>query len=159
MHEIFTSIAKLLAPILAFTADESWEHAAFTSGTIHEQDFPEANPAFAPGEAMKQVGRLFEIKYAIQTAIEGRIQAKEFTRNNEADVSLTIPAGDAALLEMLNDRAFATEFFIIAGLTAGVGDELGATARKTDHALCPRCRKHEPLLESGLCERCDDVCK
>jgi isoleucyl-tRNA synthetase len=157
MHEIFVGVAKLLAPILAFTADEAWEHAPFTDGTVHEQDFPVANPAFAPGDASKQAARLFELKYVIQTAIEGRIQAKEFTRNNEADVLLTVPAADAALLEMLNDREFATEFFIIAGLTATVGDELGATARKTDHALCPRCRKHEPLLESGLCERCDSV--
>ena len=157
MHEIFTSIAKLLAPILAFTADEAWEHAAFTTGTVHEQDFPEANPAFTPGDATKQVSRLFEIKYAIQTAIEARIQAKEFTRNNEADVTLTVPASDAPLLEMLNDRDFATEFFIIAGLTATAGDELTATARKTELSLCPRCRKHEPLLESGLCGRCAKV--
>ncbi|RYD21012.1 MAG: isoleucine--tRNA ligase, partial [Verrucomicrobiaceae bacterium] len=158
MHEIFTSIAKLLAPILAFTADEAWEHAGFTTGTVHEQDFPEANAAFAPGDATAKANRLFEIKYAIQTAIEARIQAKEFTRNNEADVTLTIPESDAALLDLLNDREFSTEFFIIAGLTATVGSELGATARKTDLPLCPRCRKHEPLLESGLCERCDDVC-
>ena len=157
MHEIFTSITKLLAPILAFTADEAWEHAGFTSGTVHEQDFPEPNITFAPSEATKQATRFFEIKYAIQTAIEGRIQAKEFTRNNEADVTLTIPASDVPLLEMLNDRVFATEFFIIAGLTATVGEELTATARKTDLSLCPRCRKHEPLLESGLCERCDEV--
>ncbi len=158
MHEIFTSIAKLLAPILAFTADEAWEHASFTTGSIHEQDFPAPNPDFAPGLATQQATRLFEIKYAIQTAIEARIQAKEFTRNNEADVSLTIPASDAGLLEMLNDRDFATEFFIIAGLTASIGGELTATARKTDLPLCPRCRKHEPLLESGLCERCEEVC-
>jgi isoleucyl-tRNA synthetase len=158
MYEIFTSITKLLAPILAYTADEAWEHASFTTGTIHEQDFPEANPTFAPGSATQQVTRLFEIKYAIQTAIEARIQAKEFTRNNEADVTLTVSASDAPLLEMLNNRDFATEFFIIAGLTATVGDALSATARKTDLHLCPRCRKHEPLLESGLCERCDAVC-
>ncbi len=157
MFEIFTSIAKLLAPILAFTADEAWEHAGFTTGTIHEQDFPEANPAFAPGAATQQATRLFEIKYAIQTAIENRIQAKEFSRNNEADVTITLPASDAALLEMLNDREFATEFFIIAGLTASVGEELTTTARKTELHLCPRCRKHEPLQESGLCERCDHV--
>ena len=159
MHEIFTGIAKLLAPILAYTADEAWEHAGFTEGTVHEQDFPEANPAFVPGEATKQATRLFEIKYAIQTSIEACIQAKEFTRNNEADVSLTLPESDAALLGLLNDRAFATEFFIIAGLTATMGEELTASARKTDHSLCPRCRKHEPLVESGLCERCDDVCR
>ena len=96
--------------------------------------------------ASQQAERLFEIKYVIQTAIEACIQAKEFTRNNEADVVLTIPAADAALLPLLNDREFATEFFIIAGLSATAGEGLAATARKTDIALCPRCRKHEPLV-------------
>ena len=159
MFEIFTSIVKLLAPILVFTADEAWEHAGFTTGCIHEQDFPDANPAFAPGMATRQAERLFEIKYVIQTAIEACIQAKEFTRNNEADITLTIPAADTALLTLLNDREFATEFFIIADLHASIGDVLQATALKTDLQLCPRCRKHEPLLASGLCARCDEVCK
>lgn len=158
MHEIFNALSKLLAPILAFTADEAWEHASFTTGSVHEQDFPEPDPAFTPGEATTTANRLFEIKYAIQTAIEGCVQAKDFTRNNEADVSLTIPESDAALLALLNDRDFATEFFIIAGLRAEVGSTLHATARKTDLPLCPRCRKHEPVLESGLCPRCDEVC-
>ncbi|MBK1883083.1 isoleucine--tRNA ligase [Luteolibacter pohnpeiensis] len=156
MHEVFVALSKLLAPILAYTADEAWEHATFTEGTIHEQDFPEPNPKFAPGDAIQKVERLFEIKSAIQTAIESQIQAKAFTRNNEADVTLTIPA-DEPLLDLLNDRDFATEFFIVAELKTVAGDELSATARKTELQLCPRCRKHEPLLESGLCERCDDV--
>jgi isoleucyl-tRNA synthetase len=157
MHEIFTTLAKLLAPILAYTADEAWEHAPFTAGSVHEQDFPAANPAFAPGEASAQVERLFRIKGVIQAAIEARIQAKEFTRNNEADVSLTVAESDADLLVLLNDREFATEFFIVAGLTATTGPQTSATARKTDLPLCPRCRKHEPVLVSGLCQRCEDV--
>ena len=158
MHEIFTAIARLLAPILAYTADEAWEHAGFTTGSVHQQDFPQPDPAFAPGAATQQAARLFEIKYVIQTAIEARIQAREFTRNNEADVDLTITAADAALLPLLNNRDFASEFFIIANLRAAVGDALAATARKTGFPLCPRCRKHEPLLASGLCARCDEVC-
>ncbi|MCB1131965.1 MAG: class I tRNA ligase family protein, partial [Verrucomicrobiae bacterium] len=149
--------AKLLAPIVVYTADEAWEHAPFTEGSVHEQDFPEADPAFAPGEASKTAERLFEIKYAIQTAIESCVQAKEFTRNNEADVSLTVPESDASLLELLNARDFATEFFIIAGLKAEAGHALAASAAKSSHALCPRCRKLEPLVESGLCGRCDAV--
>ena len=157
MLEIFTSVARLLAPILVFTADEAWEHAGFTTGCIHEQDFPEANPTFTPGPATRQAERLFEIKYVIQTAIETCIQARQFTRNNEADVTLTVTADDASLLTMLNDRAFATEFFIIANLAAATGDALQATARKTDFPLCPRCRKHEPPRASGLCARCDHV--
>ena len=157
MHEIFQALSKLLAPILVYTADEAWEHAPFTTGSVHEQDFPEADPAFAPGEAIRTANRLFEIKYAIQTAIEGCVQAKEFNRNNEADVTLTVPESDAALLPLLNDRDFATEFFIIAGLKAEQGSALHATAKKTELCLCPRCRRHEPVLESGLCVRCADV--
>ena len=90
---------------------------AFTSGSVHEQDFPEANPAFAPGEAT-QAGRPACSKSNTPSRPPSKrcIQAKEFTRNNEADVSLTIPESDAALLPLLNDRDFATEFFIIAGL-------------------------------------------
>jgi isoleucyl-tRNA synthetase len=124
---------------------------------VHEQDFPTPDPAFAPGEETATADRLFEIKYTIQTAIEARVQAKEFSRNNEADVTLVVPESDAALLPLLNDREFATEFFIIAGLKATVGDALHAGACKTAFPLCPRCRKHEPLLDSGLCERCDEV--
>ena len=157
MYEIFSSITKLLAPILAFTADEAWEHAGFIEGSVHEQDFPVADPAFAPSQVSKDVDRLFQIKAVIQTAIEARIQAKEFTRNNEAAVELTLPASDAHLLEKLNDREFATEFFIIAELTATIGTELTASAKKTELPLCPRCRKHEPVLASGLCQRCEDV--
>ena len=157
MYEIFSGITKLLAPVLAFTADEAWEHAPFTAGSIHEQDFPKPDPAHAPSQVSKDVERLFQIKAAMQTAIEAKIQAKEFTRNNEAAVGLTLPESDTHLLARLNDRDFATEFFIIAELTATTGAELTATAKKTELPLCPRCRKHEPLVASGLCQRCDDV--
>ncbi|MBC7979215.1 MAG: isoleucine--tRNA ligase, partial [Armatimonadetes bacterium] len=111
MTGIFTSISRLLAPILAFTADEAWEHAAFTQGSVHEQDFPTPNAAFAPGQTSKDVERLFQIKAVMQSAIEAKIQAKEFTRNNEAAVELTVPKEDGRLLEMLRNRDFATEFF------------------------------------------------
>ncbi|MEY3394989.1 MAG: isoleucine-tRNA ligase [Verrucomicrobiota bacterium] len=157
MYEIFSSITRLLAPILAFTADEAWEHAAFTTGSVHEQDFPIADPTFAPSQISKDADRLFQIKAVIQTAIEAKIQAKEFSRNNEAAIALTVPESDSHLLEKLNDRDFSTEFFIIAGLNVTRGDALSATASKTPLPLCPRCRRHEPALPSGLCRRCDEV--
>jgi len=46
---------------------------------------------------------------------------------------------------------------IIAELKVTQGTELSATAAKTELPLCPRCRRHEPVLESGLCARCDEV--
>jgi isoleucyl-tRNA synthetase len=156
MAEVFTSLTQLLAPILVFTADEAWEHASFTTGCVHEEDFPLPNPDFATGEASRQVDRLMEIRRVIQAAIEACIQAKDFQKNNEAAVTLTVPAGEP-VAALLRDREFATEFFIIAELEVVEGAALAASVRKTSFEMCPRCRRYEPLLASGVCERCDTV--
>ncbi|GAA5495522.1 isoleucine--tRNA ligase [Rubritalea halochordaticola] len=155
MHDVFTALAKLLAPILAFTADEAWEHAGF-EGSVHEQDFPEATPETAPGVASEKVKELLEIRGVIQTAIEEKVQSKAFNKNNEASVVLTV-TDKVTCLDELNNREFATEFFILADLKVEQGAELKAEASATEHCMCPRCRRYEPLLSSGLCERCDSV--
>jgi isoleucyl-tRNA synthetase len=156
MYDVFTALAKLLAPILAYTADEAWEHAPFTEGSVHEQDFPEADPAFASGKATAKVNRLLEIRKVLQTAIEERIQAKEFSKNNEAAVTLVVPEKEA-VYDLLRDRQFATEFFIIADLDVSAGPALSAKAAKTKHKMCPRCRRYEPLGKGGVCKRCESV--
>ena len=156
MHDVFTALAKLLAPILAYTADEAWEHAPFTEGSVHEQDFPEADPAFASGQATAKVNRLLEIRKVVQTAIEERIQAKEFSKNNEASVTLVVPEKEP-VYDLLRDRQFATEFFIIADLDVSAGPALAAKAEKTGHLMCPRCRRYEPLGKAGVCKRCESV--
>lgn len=157
MHHVFSGLCRLLAPILAYTADEAWEHAGF-SGSVHEQDFPEIDSRFDSQEATGAIARLLEIKSVIQIAIEEQVKAKAFTKNNEAAVKLTVPANEAQnVVALLEDRIFSTEFFIIADLSVSTGESLAATAEKTQHAMCPRCRRYEPLDEHGLCERCSAV--
>jgi isoleucyl-tRNA synthetase len=158
MHDVFSALCRLLAPVLAFTADEAWEHAPFTSESVHDQDFPDADPDFADGEASERVARLMEVRHLVQAAIESEVQAKRFNRNNEAAVKLTLP-GNHPDLELLRDRDFATEFLIVAELDVAEGAEPAAEARKTTLPLCPRCRRHEPVGEDGLCGRCGEVCR
>ncbi|WP_018971024.1 isoleucine--tRNA ligase [Rubritalea marina] len=155
MHEVFSALTRLLAPVLAYTADEAWEHAGFAD-SVHEQDFPAVNDAWASSEVSTKVDALLEARGVIQTAIEEQVQAKAFNKNNEADVTVTVPA-DFPALDELQNRDFATEFFILANLTVETGDALSATAKATEYAMCPRCRRYEPLLESGLCARCEEV--
>lgn len=155
MHEVFTSLTKLLAPILAYTADEAWEHAGFED-SVHEQDFPDAKAEWAPSVVSTKVAALLNARGVIQTAIEEKVQAKAFNKNNEASVLVTVPA-DFVALDELNDREFATEFFILSELKVQTGEELTAEASATEFEMCPRCRRYEPLLESGLCARCEEV--
>lgn len=156
MYDLFSALSRLLAPILVYTADEAWEHALFTDGSVHEQDFPEPDPAFASGTATAQVNRLLEIRKVVQTAIEEQIQAKSFSKNNEAAVQLVVPSREP-VYDLLRDRQFATEFFILADLDVSAGPALSAKAAKTHHEMCPRCRRYEPLGKSGVCARCESV--
>ena len=154
MQRVFDAIVRLMAPVLAFTADEAWEHAGY-EGSVHEQDFPEVDPEFTPGEAIEQVTSLLEIRAVIQAAIEEQVQAKAFNKNNEADVTLTLPS-DHACMDLLKDRDFVTEFFILSKLYVEHGDEVKAVAAATDYVMCPRCRRYEPLV-SDVCQRCSEV--
>jgi len=156
MYDVFSSLCRLLAPILAFTADEAWEHAPFTEGSVHEQDFPEPDPNFASGEATKKVNRLMEIRSDVQTAIESQVQEKVFKKNNEAAVKLVVKEGEP-VYSLLSDREFACEFFIVSDFDVSAGSKPSVTVAKSEHPMCPRCRRYEPPTVDGLCGRCADV--
>ena len=154
ISKIFDALVKLLAPILAYTCDEAWEHAGH-SDSVHEQDFPEADPAYDTG-LTPVFTRLQQIRSVIQVAIEAQIKAKVFNKNNEAVVQITVPAQeDEAVLALLRNTDFAKEFFIVSDVQVQVGDQLVAVAAKSPHNMCPRCRRYEPAADAeGLCERC-----
>jgi isoleucyl-tRNA synthetase len=147
--EIFLAISKLLAPVLAYTADEAWEHCQFTDGSVHTQDFPTASGYGE--EATKTVNQLLKLREQIQQKVEEQVQAKAFNKNNEADVTVPAPE-DERLQSILTDRLFVTEFFIVADLN--LGEEFAA--KKTEHSMCPRCRRYEPLV-TDVCQRCSEV--
>lgn len=156
LSEVFDSLVRLLAPILAFTAEEAWEHAG-GEGSVHEETFPKADERFGGGEASALVARLLEIRDVVQGAIEPLVQAKEFKKNNEARVVLTVPEHHPCL-SLLEDPAFVKEFFIVAEMVVEKGDALKASAARSEHGMCPRCRRYEPAVDdAGLCGRCHEV--
>ena len=156
MGQLFDALVKLLAPVLAYTSEEAWEHAG-REGSIHEQDFPKVNSKYATTGAIETIDKLLEIKAVMQAAIEEKVQAKEFKKNNEASVTLTVPSGNP-YLELLNDHQFASEFFIVSELKVEEGEVLSAVAEATSYPMCPRCRKYEPPVnDEGLCQRCADA--
>ncbi len=156
MHDIFSALCRLMAPVLAFTADEAWEHAPFTGGSVHEQDFPVPEPSLAPGEASSQVARLLEIRHEVQTAIEEQVQARAFKKNNEAAVALVVKEGEP-VYPLLADKDFAKEFFIVAEFDVSAGSEFSVKVTKSANPMCPRCRRYEPPVSDGLCGRCSEV--
>ena len=156
IQQVFNSLVKLLAPILAFTTEEAWQHAGY-KGSVHEQDFPELNLAWSGRENSELVEEVLKLRGQIQATIEAQVQAKGFAKNNEALIELTAPDSHVAW-EWLQNTAEAKEFFIISDLVVNKGPDLKVVASKSAHVMCPRCRRYETIAEnSDCCGRCEQV--
>src|SRR5262249_36479502 len=76
MHEIFTALCRLLAPILAYTGEEAWRYSAVpgignagqpesstpATTSVHVQEFPFPNPAHLDQEADNQMAEALQMR-------------------------------------------------------------------------------------------------
>ncbi len=158
MHQVLTSLCQLAAPILAFTADEAWEHLGHKTA-VHLEQFPAADPAFAGNEATLAVEELLKLRSAVQQEVEKARQEKVIGSNLEADLTLEVNTATK-----LPPHAEMVEFFILSDfqLVQSATDATKVTIKKTTAAKCERCWKHLPSVGQSpahptLCERCASV--
>lgn len=158
MHTVFDSMARLLAPILAYTADEAWEFAGHDK-SIHLESFPEPNPDFDGEDAIDAVQQLLRIRDAAQARIDESIKAGDFKKRERAAVEIALKAKDPARQLLEESRDDALEFLMLSDYTLADGDsdEPEVTVRETEHPECPRCRRSIPMANGELCERCAEV--
>jgi isoleucyl-tRNA synthetase len=155
MRETLSSLTRLLAPILAFTAEEAWSH--FQPGSsVHLQSFP---PAREPDPtALAEGDRLLALRAIVSQALEKARAEKTIAGNLEAAVTLQLTdhglwSGRVAELE---------EFFILSELRLEPGAEDAAGVSKTAAPKCARCWRHRTTVGTiaahpELCDRCADA--
>ncbi|HTD01901.1 MAG TPA: class I tRNA ligase family protein, partial [Chthoniobacterales bacterium] len=73
MHEIFSALCQLLAPMTAFTAEEAWRHSSAGS-SVHLEEFPKTQNR--GDKASMQVADLLRLRGVIGQAIEKARQEK-----------------------------------------------------------------------------------
>lgn len=158
MHRVFDSLVKLIAPILAYTADEAWEFAG-NKTSVHLETFPEADPEFSGTEATQQIEALHALRDLAQVSIDAAVKADEFKKREEAAVSFSLPADDPARDTLRDSPDDALEFLMVSTFDFETREgECCATVEKTNYPECPRCRRSiEPAPGSELCVRCYDV--
>ena len=157
---LFDYVARLLAPILAFTAEEAWQSSG-AAGSVHLELFPERDPALVDSQAAERVQDLLNLRAVIAHAVESARQEKLIGNALEASVHLEI--ADARLLESLgNNIGDLEEFFILSELTLGAGPETKALLSANKNRKCERCWRHRPTVGMDahfpdLCDRCAEV--
>jgi isoleucyl-tRNA synthetase len=154
MAKVFADLVRLLAPILAFTAEEAWGH--FRPGSsVHLELFPEEK---APDQAiLARFEALQALRADVAQALEKAQRDGVIAKPLEATVSVTTE--DPLVLEFVTGGlAEIEEFLILSNLSISKGPK-NIVIGKTESAKCERCWRHRDEVGSHpehptLCGRC-----
>ena len=94
MEIILDAMARLLAPILTFTAEEVWNAMPTYKGkaeSVHLTEFPAVNPAFVDEELGEKWRTLVAVKGEISKAIEAARKSKTVGHSLDAAVAVAPP--------------------------------------------------------------------
>ncbi len=155
MHKVFDALCRLLAPILAFTADEAWQYSG-TGGSIHLEEFP-IEPV-RQETAIAQMNELLKLRGVIGQAIEKARQGKLI--GNALEAAVILHSNSEVTKQIAHEEL--EELFILSDLTVQPGLEANAVVTKTAHQKCARCWRHRSSVGASaahpeLCDRCEEV--
>jgi isoleucyl-tRNA synthetase len=155
MHGIFCALCQLLAPVLAFTAEEAWRHSRGRE-SVHLEELP--NPKDRRQGANENVNELLRLRGVIGQAIEKARQEKLIGNALEAAVVLKSNSEVTSKI----DKEELEEFFILSDLKIEQAKEASATVTRTAYQKCARCWRHREYVGKSkthpdLCDRCEKV--
>lgn len=164
LFEIVTRIARLAAPILAFTSDEIWENipgAASEAFSVHLTEFPAPEDAFVNEGLQARYQRLFEIRGTVMKSLEDARNAKLIGAGLEARVTITGPQETLEFLGSFGDDLryiFIVSQVELAKAEGGEGG-MSVSVQRADGIKCERCWNYTTDVGSvaqypGVCARC-----
>jgi isoleucyl-tRNA synthetase len=159
LHRLVTGLCQMLAPILAFTADEAWEFIpGKPTGSVHEANWIPKDFVLREGEYIS-FRVLRELRVLALPELEKARQAKSIGKALEAKI--TFSGASAALISLDEDIASLKELVNASQLelkgAAGVPDSV--SVHKADGQKCERCWHWETDIGQNaehptICGRC-----
>ena len=165
MYKILDALVRMLAPILAHTAEEAWatiEHKSEDVDTVHLASMPVADASINVAANADTWDKIMALRDEVLKVLEGLRAEQTIGSNQEASVQ--IETDDDELLTIVNDMGI--EIFaslcIISEVSVAKGGALKVSASKCSNAKCERCWYYYPSVGQNpdypdLCSRCAEV--
>lgn len=177
MYQVINTIVRLMAPVLAYTAEEIWKHLPSTDGmeaSVHLAEWPKLSPEYADDKLATKWERLLTVRGEVARSLEHLRRQSIIGQSLEAQVEIYAKKG---LFEFLQEnKGLLADLFIVSQValyswagelpkTADVSNEvdgLAISVKKVGGEKCERCWKYnEGVGETGenlsLCPRCAQV--
>ncbi|MBI5136836.1 MAG: isoleucine--tRNA ligase [Nitrospirae bacterium] len=153
MHRILTHLARLMAPVLSFTAEEVWEHmpAAWKrEESVHLADFPAPDPNRRDDALATRWETLRKIRAEGTRVLEAKRKDKVIGQSLEAAITLYVDAAQGTFLEPFH--ASLADLFITS--QAHVGPLSEAPAGAVDAEAVSGLKILVEPAAGAKCERC-----
>ncbi len=156
LWHITHAMLRWMAPFLSFTAEEAWTvFGSSASGTIFTETYWKFD---TPNEALiAKYSRIRAIRDEVNKAIEALRAEGKVGSSLQAEVQLTVPPEDHALLASLGDDV--KFIFITSAIELIAGESINIGANASKHAKCERCWHYCDDVDSDaahptVCGRC-----
>jgi len=164
---VLGDLARLVAPILSFTAEEVWHSAPeqLRDGvvSIHLAGWPVTEERADAAELRAAYAVVLAARDAATKALEDARNAGQIGKSQEARLRLRVAPGDLEALAARGNESLA-EMFIVSAVTLEAADPGEAApgapvviVEAAEGDKCPRCWNWRDLGTDGLCARCSAV--
>ena len=172
LYTILDAVVRLMAPVMAFTADEVWQHiphGADRLESVHLSAFPEASAAWNDPELAEKWGRLIKVRGEVTKALEKARVEKVIGHPLDAEVCI-FAKGDWCELLNSYERELKAIFITSAASVSDGEPSTGAFESQEIEGLfigvgaasggkCNRCWVHDPSVGTladhpEVCGRC-----
>jgi isoleucyl-tRNA synthetase len=177
LYELISSMVRLMAPVLPFTAEEIWQKLPGREGrekSVHFALFPRQRDEWLDAELASRWEQLLTVRDEVLKALEIVRNRKQIGNSLEAAVDLYVrPEKLRRLLECYREDL--KTLFIVSSVTLRDSDRFEALqlhenealglvvgVRKADGDKCELCWNYSPTVGESkphptLCERCVDM--
>ncbi len=174
IYWIADGLARLMAPIMVFTAEELWRYLPVAAGrpeSIHMAQLPQADPALRDNALAAQWQTIRSIRAEVTKALEeARIQK---VIGHSLDAAVTLGLGPDLYAQLSAYRAELRAIFIVSQAELVCGPLEGAyqspdleqvwvKVAPAAGAKCNRCWIYDPsvgrrAVHADICDRCHDA--
>jgi isoleucyl-tRNA synthetase len=167
LYHVVDRLTRLMAPILAFTAEDVWQHLPGAAGSVHLQSLPQATEAELDDNLAGRWQKLRDLRALVTKAAEACRADKTIGHSLDAKVVLHL---DDRWEEFLAPYAGELPFWFIVSQVELAVDGTGAfcdpaltgvsvDVGRADGAKCQRCWNYSPRVgersdHPGACARC-----
>lgn len=158
LYEILSVLARAIAPILPFTAEEIWQIAGGRQNaeSVHLSEWPEINYKYIDDGLENKWYNLIQFRSRVSKAIEEKRSAGEIGDSLEAELVIGVAGDNDFLIDFKESLA---EVFIVSEVHLERADEIYIRVARAKGKKCPRCWNYslkagQSIQHPELCPKC-----